>query len=276
MDSYKLFIDGKFVNAKDGKTFTTIDPGSGVTIASVAKAGPSDAEAAIVAARRAFDSGTWSGLAPKDRMAIIQDFADQISLQGIRLAATESIDSGQVINLARCWPFLSRQFLRNLSMAATHQFPWDEEIKASGNIIAPAREYIRREPLGVCVGIVPWNFPMYIAMWKIAPALIMGNTCVIKPPSIDSATTLVLGEILAGLSDIIPPGVVNIVTGSGEVAGNALASHPDVGMISFTGSSEAGKSIMTAAGATIKRLSLELGGKNPFIVMEDDDIDSAV
>jgi acyl-CoA reductase-like NAD-dependent aldehyde dehydrogenase/alcohol dehydrogenase class IV len=274
MDSYKLFIDGKFVNAKDGKTFTTIDPGSGVTIASVAKAGPSDAEAAIVAARRAFDSGTWSGLAPKDRMAIIQDFADQISLQGIRLAATESIDSGQVINLARCWPFLSSQFLRNLSMAATHQFPWDEEIKASGNIIAPAREYIRREPLGVCVGIVPWNFPMYIAMWKIAPALIMGNTMVLKPASVTPLSALIIAE--AAKAAGIPDGVLNVITGSGGELGKVLCTHPDVDKISLTGSTEVGREIMKMAADSIKKVTLELGGKSANVILDDADMDLAV
>jgi acyl-CoA reductase-like NAD-dependent aldehyde dehydrogenase/alcohol dehydrogenase class IV len=274
MDHYKLFIDGKFVEAASGKTFETIDPGSGVPIATVARAGAADAEAAIAAARRAFDSGVWSGLTPAVRMAKMQDFADQIAQQGLRLAAIESMDSGQILGLTKYWPLLSILFLRNLSMAATHQFPWEEEIPVSGNVFAPGREYIRREPLGVCVGIVPWNFPMYIAMWKIAPALIMGNTMVIKPASLTPLSAVIMAE--AAKAAGIPDGVFNVITGPGGELGKTLCTHPDVDKISLTGSTEVGRQIMKMAADTVKKVTLELGGKSANIILDDADIELAV
>ncbi len=274
MDHYRLFIDGKFTDAQSGKTFQTIDPGSGAPIATVAKAGAVDAGAAIAAARRAFDSGVWSGLKPADRMAKIQDFADQISLQALRLTAIECRDSGQVINLARGWPYLSASFLRNLSMAATHQFPWEEEIPVSGNIISTGRDYIRHEPTGVCVGIVPWNFPLYIAIWKIAPALIMGNTMVLKPASMTPLSAVILAE--AAKAAGLPDGVFNVITGPGGELGKVLCTHPDVDKISITGSTEVGSEIMKMAADTIKKVTLELGGKSANIILDDADIDLAV
>lgn len=274
MESYKLFIDGQFVDAAGGKTFETFDPGTGAPIATVARAGTSDAEAAIAAARKAFDSGVWSGLPPVARMAKIQDFADQIAQQGLRLAATESMDSGQIISLTKYWPLLSISFLRNLSLAATNKFPWQEEIPVSGNIFAPGRDYIRREPLGVCVGIVPWNFPLYIAIWKIAPALIMGNTMVLKPASMTPLSAVILGE--AAKAAGIPDGVLNILTGPGGELGRVLCTHKDVDKISLTGSTEVGRDIMKMAADTVKKVTLELGGKSANIILDDADIDLAV
>lgn len=274
MESYKLFINGKFVDAESGKTFETIDPGTGATIANVPKAGAADAEAAIAAARKAFDSGVWSGLTPAARMAKIQGFANQIMQLGLRLAATESMDSGQTISLARSWPYLSANFLRNLSLASTNQFPWEEEIPVSGNVFTQGRDYIRREPLGVCVGIAPWNFPLYIAIWKIAPALIMGNTMVLKPATMTPLTALILGE--AAKAADLPDGVLNIITGPGGELGKVLCTHPDVDKISLTGSMEVGREIMKMAADTIKKITLELGGKSANIILNDADMDLAV
>ena len=274
MDNYKLFIDGKFVDAADGKVFESVDPGTGMPIATVARAGAADAEAAIAAARKAFESGIWSGLTPAARMAKIQDFADQIGRQGLRLAATESMDSGQIINMAKYWPLLSISFLRNLSLASTNNFPWEEEIPVSGNVFAPGRDYIRREPLGVCVGIVPWNFPMYIAIWKIAPALIMGNTMVLKPASMTSLSAIIMAE--AAKAAGIPDGVLNVITGPGGELGKILCTHHDVDKISFTGSTEVGRGIMKTAADTVKKVTLELGGKSANIILDDADIDLAV
>jgi len=274
MDHYKLFINGEFVEAADGKTFESFDPGSGVPIATVARAGKADAEAAIAAARKAFDSGIWSGLTPAARMAKMQDFADQVAQQGLRLAMTESMDAGQIINLAQYYPLLCVTFLRNLSLAATHQFPWEEEIPVSGNVFAPGREYIRREPMGVCVGIVPWNFPLYIAIWKIAPALIMGNTLVLKPATMTPLTASILGE--AAKAAGIPDGVLNVIPGPGGELGNILCTHPDVDKISLTGSTAVGREIMKLAANTIKKVTLELGGKSANIILDDSDMDLAV
>jgi len=146
MDNYKLFINGNFVNAAGGKTFESIDPGSGMAFASVAMAGKADAEAAIAAARKAFDSGVWSGLMPEARMAIMHRFADQVSQQFLRLTMTEAMDSGQVMALAGSGPMMGMGLMRNLSLAAATKFPWEEEIVVSGSLGGVGREFIRREP----------------------------------------------------------------------------------------------------------------------------------
>jgi acyl-CoA reductase-like NAD-dependent aldehyde dehydrogenase/alcohol dehydrogenase class IV len=274
MEQYKLFINGEFVDAADGKTFESIDPGTEAPIATVAQAGKADAEAAIAAARKAFDRGDWSGLSPVARMAKMQDFADQIAQQGLRLAATESMDSGQILSLAKYMPLISITFLRNLSLAAASKFPWEEEIPVSGNAFAPGREYIRREPVGVCVGIVPWNYPMYIAIWKITPALCMGNTIVLKPASNTPLTALILAE--AAKAAGIPDGVFNVIAGPGGELGEILCTHPDVDKIAFTGSTEVGRQIMSLAAGTVKKVTLELGGKSANIILDDADMELAV
>ncbi len=274
MEHYKLFINGEFVDAADGKTFESIDPGTESPIATVAQAGKADAEAAIAAARKAFDSGIWSGLTPTTRLAKMQDFADQIAQQGLRLAATECMDSGQVMSLAKFMPLISITLIRNLSLAAVTKFPWEEEIPVSGNAFAPGREFIRREPVGVCVGIVPWNFPMYIAFWKLTPALIMGNTIVLKPASVTPLSSLIIAE--AAKAAGIPNGVVNVITGPGGELGKVLCTHPDVDKIAFTGSTEVGREIMKMASDTVKKVTLELGGKSANIILDDADMDLAV
>src|ERR1035437_6468637 len=186
MDSYKLFINGEFVDARSGDTFESVDPGSGAVIAQVAKAGTGDAEDAIGAARRAFDQGEWSALARDVRARRCYEFADQVAAETLRLALMESMDSGQVIGLSKFWGMLASGTLRNLGYHAATKFPWEEEIPFSGNYLAPGREYIRREPIGVCVGIIPWNFPIAMASWKIAHAIVMGKTIVLKHASLEA------------------------------------------------------------------------------------------
>jgi acyl-CoA reductase-like NAD-dependent aldehyde dehydrogenase/alcohol dehydrogenase class IV len=274
MEHYKLFINGEFVDAESGKMFETIDPGTEAPIATVAQAGKADAEKAIAAARRAFDRGDWSGLSPAARAAKVQDFADQIARQGLRLAFTEAMNSGQVISLAKFMPLISVSFFRNLSLAAVTKFPWEEEIPASGNAFAPGREFIRREPVGVCAGICPWNYPMYIACWKIAPALLMGNTMVLKPASYTPLTALILAE--AAKAAGIPDGVFNVIPGRGGELGKILCTHSDVDMVAFTGSAEVGREIMRMAAGTVKKLTLELGGKSALIILDDADMELAV
>jgi acyl-CoA reductase-like NAD-dependent aldehyde dehydrogenase len=251
MEQYKLFIDGKFVDAASGKTFESVDPGTEAPIATIAQAGKADAEAAIAAARKAFNSGVWSGLTPAARMAKIHDFADEVAKQALRLAATECMDSGQIIGLAGFAPLLGIGLLRNLSLVAATKFPWEEEISVSGNAFAPGREFIRREPIGVCVGIIPWNFPMTMAFWKIAPALIMGNTMILKPASYTSLSALILAE--AAKAAGIPAGVINVIAGPGGELGSVLCTHPDVDKIAFTGSTEVGREIMRMASDTVKK-----------------------
>ena len=274
MDSYKLFINGEFVDARSGDTFESVDPGSGAVIAQVARAGTADAEDAIGAARRAFDQGEWSGLAPDVRARRCYEFADQVAAQTLRLALMESMDSGQVIGLSKFWGMLASGTLRNLGYHAATKFPWEEEIPFSGNFLAPGREYIRREPIGVCVGIIPWNFPIAMASWKIAHAIVMGNTIVLKPASLTSITALIMAE--AAQAAGIPPGVINVIPGSGAELGETLCTHPDVDKIAFTGSTVVGSDIMRMASGTVKKVTLELGGKSANIILDDADMELAV
>ena len=274
MDTYALFIDGNFVPAESGQTFETSDPGTGAVIASVARAGTADVEKAIVAARHAFDRGEWSRLAPDARARRCYEFADRIAADSIRLAATESMDSGQVIGLSKFWGMLAAQTLRNLGYYAAKKFPWQEDIPFSGNVFAPAREYVRREPVGVCVGIIPWNFPISMAIWKIAHAIVMGNSIVLKPASATPLTALIIAE--AAQAAGIPPGVINVLPGPGAELGSALCTHPDVDKIAFTGSTVVGADIMRMASGTVKKVTLELGGKSANIILDDADLELAV
>lgn len=274
MEQYKLFINGKFVDSSTGKTFESIDPGTEAPIATVAQAGKADAEAAIAAAREAFNSGVWSGLTPAARMAKVQDLADQICQQMLRLTSIECMDSGQILKLAGFAPLMGASLLRNLALTAATKFPWHEEIPVSGNAFAPGREFIRREPIGVCVGIIPWNFPLTMAFWKLGPAIIMGNTIVLKPATVTPLSALILGEAVKAAG--IPDGVVNIIAGPGGELGQVLCTHPDVDKIAFTGSTEVGREIMRMASGTVKKVTLELGGKSANIILDDADMDLAV
>lgn len=275
MDHYKLFIDGEFVEAQDGKVYESIDPGNEQVIATVAQAGLADAEAAIMAARRSFDSGVWSGLTPAARAQKVYDFADQINTMAMRLAVTESMDAGQVINFAKVTPLgFGANMMKDLANYASFKYPWEEEIKVQGNPFDFGRDYIRREPVGVCVGIIPWNFPMVMAFWKIGQAIIMGNSVVLKPASVTPLSALIIAEAskIAG----IPNGVINVIPGPGGSLGKVLCTHPEVDKISFTGSTEVGREIMQMASGTVKKVTLELGGKSANIVMDDCDIDHAI
>ncbi len=274
MDHYKLFINGQFVDAADGQTFESLDPGTGAPIATVAKAGAPEAEAAIEAARKAFDSGVWSQLTPAERMEKINAFADQITQQALRLAITESMDSGHIIRLAKYWGMLGTQILRNYGHYAAYHFPWQEEIPYAGNVFAPGRDYIRREPIGVCVGIIPWNFPLSMAFWKIAPAIAMGNTIVLKPATSTPLGALIIAE--AAKAAGIPDGVINVIAGPGGELGNILCTHSSVDKIAFTGSTEVGRQIMKMGADTVKKVTLELGGKSANIILDDADLDLAV
>jgi acyl-CoA reductase-like NAD-dependent aldehyde dehydrogenase/alcohol dehydrogenase class IV len=274
MDHYQLFIDGEFVDAADGKTFESIDPGTGEPMATVAQAGPAEAEAAIAAARRAFDNGGWSDLDPADRARIVMDFADRLMQDAVRLALVESMDSGGIIKRTGTEVFLGSILLRNLAQYAASDFPWREEVPVSGNPFFPGRNYVRREPMGVCVGIVPWNFPLTMAMWKISQAIIMGNTVVLKPATNTPLSALIVAEAVQR-SDI-PAGVVNVVPGPGGELGRILCTHPDVDKLAFTGSTAVGREIMKMGAETVKKVTLELGGKSANIILDDADLDLAV
>ncbi len=274
MEHFRLYIDGEFVDAADGARFETFDPGSGAAVATVARAGPAEARAAVEAARRAFDRGGWSDLEPADRARKVMNFADHLGRKTLRLALMEAMDSGGVINRTKSEPFAHANMMRNLAHYAAHKFPWRREVKVTGNPLSPGRNYVRHEPMGVCVGIVPWNFPMMMAMWKIAPALVMGNTVVLKPATLTPLSALIIAEAAheAGL----PKGVINVLAGPGAEIGKTLCTHPDVDKIAFTGSTEVGRAIMQMGAETIKKVTLELGGKSANIILDDADMELAV
>jgi acyl-CoA reductase-like NAD-dependent aldehyde dehydrogenase len=267
--SHELLIDGAPVAATDGRTFETFDPATGRAITSVAHAGPVDVDQAVRAARRAFEEGLWATASAADRAEMLARLADLVASNATQLAELESLDNGKPIKMAQI-----------VDVGGTvdqfrHSAGWPERIFGS---TIPVRRpdvhcYTRKEPVGVCGQIIPWNFPMMMAAWKLAPALAAGCTVVLKPAEQTPLTALRLGEL--ALEAGIPPGVVNVVTGDGET-GAALVDHPDIDKIAFTGSTEVGREIGAKAGRALKRVTLELGGKSPNIILPDADLDSAI
>ena len=258
-DSYDLFIDGKFVKPTGGKYFDTTSPSSHKTLAKVAEGDKRDVAKAVTAARKAYE-GTWSRLRPSERGKYLFRIARVIQERSRELAVTESLDGGKPIRESRDI---------DLPLVAAHFFyhaGWADKLSYAfaGRKVSP---------LGVAGQIIPWNFPLLMAAWKIAPALATGNTVVIKPAETTPLTSLKLAEIIQEVD--LPPGVVNIVTGAGST-GEAIVRHPDVDKIAFTGSTEVGKLIRKTLAGTDKRLTLELGGKAANIVFEDAALDQAV
>lgn len=269
-----MYIGGEFVDSISGRTKDSIDPGTGIPFATVAYGDVIDAEAAIDVARKTFDSGVWSGLAPDERSRIIMDFSDRLTKYIVRIASYESMDSGGIINRTGAEVVGAAMTARNLAWHAAHDFKWHEEVRVPASLASPGRNYIRREPVGVCVGIIPWNFPFGMAMWKILQAIIMGNTIVLKPASDTLISALIIAEVIA--ESAIPKGVVNIVTGPGSEVGEVLCRSTKVDKIAFTGSTEVGRNIMKMGADTIKKVTLELGGKSANIILEDANMDLAV
>jgi acyl-CoA reductase-like NAD-dependent aldehyde dehydrogenase len=265
-----LIIGGDRPQAGDGRTFDTFDPATGAVIASVPHAAAADVDAAVRAARAAFDGGPWTGkMSAADRGRRLTALAELVEAHAEELAQLESLDNGKPLKFARGVDVAS-------SIAHLHYFAgWPTKIE--GDVIpVGARNvlcYTRREPVGVCGQIIPWNFPLLMAVWKIAPALAAGCTVVLKPAEQTPLTALRLGEL--ALEAGIPEGVVNVVTGDGET-GAALVDHPGVDKIAFTGSTAVGRQIGAAAGRALKRVTLELGGKSPNIILPDADLDAAV
>jgi phenylacetaldehyde dehydrogenase len=265
-----FLIGGQWLGATSGETFATRDPGTGRTLIEVPLGGAEDIDAAVAAAKAAFAG--WRATAPLERAAILWRVADLIEQNIENLAVLETLDTGKPLDHSRSYDMKS----------AINEFRYMSGLAArvNGQLTPLAsmpsglfHSYVRREPLGVIGAILPWNFPLANAAWKIAPALACGNTVVVKPSEETPLTTLRLGELLhqAGL----PDGVVNIVTGNGTT-GSALCAHPDVAKITFTGSTATGQAIARAAVTTMTRVSLELGGKNPNVVFADADIDAAI
>src|SRR6201988_4803289 len=271
----KLLIDGKWLPAASEVTFEVKNPASGALIARAAEGDKRDVDAAVRAARRAFDSGPWPARRPSERSKIGGGIGDLISKYTDELAELESLDNGKPMAVARA---------ADVPLAADifqYMAGWCTKIEGKtiplSVLYTPGvqyHSYTRPEPIGVVGQIIPWNFPLLMAAWKLAPALATGCTVVLKVAEETPLTALRLGEIMqeAGL----PPGVVNIITGFGETAGAALAAHPGVDKVAFTGSTEVGRLIVQAAARDLKHVSLELGGKSPNIILEDADLDVAI
>ena len=259
--SPKMMIGGRSTEADSGDTFEVIDPATGRVLTHVPRGGQADVDAAVAAAREAFDDKRWSGLRPGKRSEILFKVGELIKRNIPELAQLEALDAGKPVSLASGEIWSAGEVFRYYS-------GWPTKIYGETN---PSDDsmfiYSLREPVGVCGGIIPWNFPLVMAAWKVAPALAFGNTVVLKPAEQTPLTALRLAELCGEVG--VPDGVVNVVTGFGEEAGQALAQHHDVDKVAFTGSTEVGRKILHASEGNLKRVTLELGGKSPNIVFAD-------
>jgi aldehyde dehydrogenase (NAD+) len=272
MADKNLFIGGEWQPAADGKEFSTIDPSTGEALAAVAQAGKEDAERAIAAARAAFDDGRWSDLAPTERAAVLNAVAAGLKDRGAELAELEARDSGGTLRKTKGDVGGAAHTFRTAAELAT-EVALTETLPVT---IAPgpSLNYVRREPVGVCGQIIPWNFPLLMAAWKIAPALAAGNTVVLKPSENTPLTALELAAICKNAG--VPDGVVNVIPGFGPGAGETLVSSMDVDKVAFTGSTATGRRILQLASSNIKKVTLELGGKSANIILDDADLSLAV
>lgn len=266
MKQYKMWIGGKWVSAQSGETYPVFNPANEEIIAELPLGGKADIDKAVEAARKAFP--IWSKKSQEERSQVALKIAVMLRNNAEELGKIDTLDHGSPTKMAAfaAGSMTSERFewaAYNARSLMGHTVPIGPETLA----------YLQREPVGVVALITPWNGPLQMVVSKLAPALTLGNTCVIKPPSIDSLSALKLAELLDTLG--LPPGTVNVVTGPGNVAGEALAMHPGVDMVAFTGSSETGKEIMAVASRSVKRLQMELGGKNPVIVLDDADVETA-
>uniref|UniRef100_A0A8C2EK80 10-formyltetrahydrofolate dehydrogenase n=1 Tax=Cyprinus carpio TaxID=7962 RepID=A0A8C2EK80_CYPCA len=271
---HQLFINGEFVDAEGGKTYKTINPTDGQAICDVSLAQISDVEKAVAAAKEAFEEGEWGKMNPRDRGKLLYKLADLMEQHQEELATIESIDSGAVYTLAlKTHIGMSIQTFRYFA-------GWCDKIQGCTIPINQARPnrnltFTKKEPIGVCAIVIPWNYPLMMLAWKTAACLAAGNTVVLKPAQVTPLTALKFAELTALAK--FPTGVVNILPGSGSLVGQRLSDHPDVRKLGFTGSTEIGKQIMkSCAVSNVKKVSLELGGKSPLIIFNDCDLDKAV
>ncbi len=265
----KMLINGRWVEAAGGRYMYVSNPATGEVIARVPEGGVEDVQVAVQAAKEAFDDGRWSGLSPGERAAVLWKWADLLEANIEKLVELECRNTGKPVKLARDSdiPFAIDN-LRFFAGAARTL-----EGRAATEYTGVHTSIIRREPVGVVASISPWNYPFLMAAWKLGPALAVGNTVVIKPASLTPLTTIEMARL--ALEAGLPDGVLNVVTGPGQVVGEALVTHPDVAMVSLTGDTCTGRAIMSLASASLKRLHLELGGKAPFIVFADADLAAA-
>jgi aldehyde dehydrogenase (NAD+) len=264
----QLLINNEWRAAADGGAMPVVNPATEEVITDVAAGGPADVEAAVAAARAAL-SGPWGQMSARDRGRLIARLAARLMERVEEVARLETLHNGKPISESRHIEIpAAAECLEYYAGWADKVM--GETIPVKGNYLT----YTLREPLGVVAAIVPWNFPLLLAAWKIAPALACGNTVILKPASQTPLTALALGEIAVEVG--LPPGVLNVITGSGAVIGQALVEHPGVDRIAFTGDTATGKTIMRGAAETLKRITLELGGKSPNIVFADADIEAAI
>jgi acyl-CoA reductase-like NAD-dependent aldehyde dehydrogenase len=265
-----LLIGAERPDAADGRTFATLDPATGREIARVAHAGPEDVARAVVAARSAFMEGPWASMPAAGRERLMHALADAIEARAEEIAQIESLDNGKPVGLA--------QYVDVAGAIGHIRYFAGWPTKIEGAVLPVAAGagmhcYTRREPVGVCAQIIPWNFPLLMAAWKLGPALAAGCTVVLKPAEQTPLSALRIGELALEVG--FPPGVINVLTGDGST-GAALVDHPDVDKIAFTGSTAVGREIGAKAGRALKRVTLELGGKSPNIILPDADIEAAV
>jgi aldehyde dehydrogenase (NAD+) len=266
----KLLINNRWVSSESGKTFATVNPSTGEEICQVAEADAADVDKAVQAARRAFDQGPWKKMRASERGRLLHRLADLIEQNAEQLARLETLDNGKPLSIAKAVDVTK-------TIACYRYFAgWADKVQGKtipidGDFFC----YTRHEPIGVIGQIIPWNYPLLMQAWKLAPALATGNTIVMKPAEQTPLSALRLGELI--LEAGFPEGVVNLLPGFGSTAGAAIARHMDVDKVAFTGSTEVGRLIMEAAAkSNLKRISLELGGKSPNIIFADSDIDDAV
>lgn len=271
IQTYELFIEGQFVSSTAGETFESVNPFNGKVIARFARGKKEDIDKAVRAARHAFDEGPWPRLSGGERADILYQLADLISENGQTLIEQEIADSGSTYRKAKGDVWLASKQLKYFADLARQSYEAElKELSRPGT----SKNILVREPVGVCAQIIPWNFPLLMAIWKLGPALAAGNTIVLKPAEETSLSAMTLARLIQQTK--IPAGVVNIVTGYGEEAGESLARHPGVDKVAFTGSTEIGRHVMQCAAPTLKRVTLECGGKSANIVFDDANLDMAV
>jgi len=258
---HKQFIGGEWVESASGETMEVLNPATGEPIAEVPRSTAEDVERAVDAAKKAWSEWQWK--TPKDRMELLLALADLVDEHAEELARLESLNVGKPWWVAKDEPPAISDNLRFFAGAARNL-----EGKSAAEYVEGYTSIIRREPLGIVAGICPWNYPLYMAMWKIGPALAAGNVQIVKPAE---QTPLTLLRFVELAQDVIPPGVLQVVTGDGIPAGDALVRHPDIRLVSLTGDTATGKIIAKNAADTVKRLHLELGGKAPMVVLDDAD-----
>ncbi|MFU2017410.1 aldehyde dehydrogenase family protein [Peribacillus butanolivorans] len=267
-DYYHLIINGERVESSNGATIDAINPATGEIIAKVAKATKEDAEKAVQAAREAFDNGKWKKTPINKRSRVLNKIAAIMRSRFNELVELEVLNSGKSISAAQ------GQVMQAIEDFEFYAGALVGHRGSVNNVPGQFHNYTEKEPVGVCAQIIPWNYPMMMAAWKIAPAIVVGCSVIVKPASLTPLTAIVLGEICMEAG--VPSGVVNIIPGPGSDVGNYLVEHPKVNKVAFTGSTPIGRDLMGKASQTLKRVTLELGGKSPNIVFEDADIEAAI